>query len=128
METIPEDLIRETDYDVPTADETMAAIAEGTRIPVVQMRLSSETQSMKKVGIDLEITDEFMTNPTRITAVRIWVERVATTHEIALVRECIDLLKAYADGVDADGTAMTYDLDGLITMNTEFDEPYHFAK
>ena len=122
VETIAEDLIRETDYDVPTVDETMSNIAEGTEIPVVQMRLRSETSSMKKVGIGLEITDEFMTNPTRVSAVRIWVERVATTHEITLVREAVRTLKVQGTANGAVDIAQT--LDDIIKVNTEFEEPY----
>ena len=63
-----------------------------------------------------------MTNPTRVSAVRIWVERVATTHEITLVREAVRTLKVQGTANGAVDIAQT--LDDIIKVNTEFEEPY----
>ena len=124
METIDDDVVRDSDYDVPTVDETMRVIAEGTDIPTVEMKLSDDMEKMKKVGIGLELTDEFLDSDVRMSAVRKWVMRVAIVHEISLVIEAVNILRATAVRVNSTGIAITDDLDGIIDVGFEMEEPY----
>lgn len=124
IETQDDDVVRDSDYDVPTVDETMRNIAEGAEIPTVEMKASDDFKKMKKVGIGLELTDEFLDSDIRMSLVRKWVMRVAIVHEISLVIECVNILRDTAVRVDATGIPIGDDLDGIIDVGFEMEEPY----
>ena len=143
VETVTEDLIRQPEYTTgagtaadprniaANSEEQMVSIAPGGKIPTTIISLGSRTAELKKVGIGLAVTDEFMGNNVRVSAVQTWVERVAANHETAIVNEGINTIitgpNAGVGGVDqplvATG-AMGKNLTGIININTYFEEPY----
>ena len=134
VETVTEDLIRQPEYttstDAGAVEETMIPIAPGGKIPTTVISLGSRTAELKKVGIGVAVTDEFNSNNIRVSAVQTWVERVAVNHERAIVNEGIIAIRTgpnagtgnTAVGVPTD--TATYNLNGIIKINTYFEDPY----
>ena len=112
-------------------NETMINIAPGGKIPTTTIKLGSRSAELKKVGIGLAVTDEFNSNSVRVSALQTWVERVAVNHERAIVNEAV---KTIVDGTNAglnnqdipiqQSAAFAADLEGIIYVNTYFEEPY----
>ena len=145
VETVTEDLIRQPEYTtggstdttyigpVSTAassEEQMIAIAPGGRIPTTIISLGSRTAELKKVGIGVAVTDEFNSNNIRVSAVQTWVERVAVNHEIAIVEEGVNTIKSGTragvnnQDIPLSQQTVTGGLEGIVTVNTWFEEPY----
>ena len=144
VETVTDDLIRQPEYitgagtntydgpqqGAPNVDEQMIGIAPGGKIPTTIISLGSRTAELKKVGIGLAVTDEFNSNNIRVSAVQNWIERVAVNHEIAIVEEGVNTIKAGTRaGVNNANIALTNEdidrnLGGIIKVNTWFEEPY----
>ena len=138
VETVTEDLIRQPEYttatDAGAAEETMIPIAPGGKIPTTVISLGSRTAELKKVGIGVAVTDEFNSNNIRVSAVQTWVERVAVNHERAIVNEGIVTIRT-GPNAGVGNTAVPIpgstgsigigsNLNGIITVNTYFEEPY----
>ena len=146
VETVTEDLIRQPEFitatdtqaannaptqDRPVAGEGMIPIAPGGKIPTTIIRLGSRSAELKKVGIGVAVTDEFNSNAIRVSAIQTWVERVAVNHERAIVNEgvrtIIDGTRGGPNNVAVpiqEVTGVQNNLDGIIQVNTHFEEPY----
>ena len=123
--TVTDDQIRKPRYTTPGGEETMVPVPAGTDIPLTVVTLQSGSVNLKKVGIGLGLTDEFLGNNSRVAAAAIWVARVAVRHLISVSREIINEMLEIA-GADAarQMTGVTKNLDGIIDLNFEFEEPY----
>ena len=128
--TISDDQIRKPRYTTPEGEETMVPLAAGAQIPVSVVTLETSDAEIKKVGLGLGLTDEFLGNSNRVAAAAIWVSRVAVRHLIAVSREIVNAMLDHAAELVADGdnsrvmTGVAKNLDGIIDLNFEFEEPY----
>ena len=123
--TISDDQIRKPRYDTPEGEETMVPVAAGAEIPVAVVTLQTSDAEIKKVGLGLGLTDEFLGNSNRVAAATIWVARVAVRHLIRVSREIVNQMVAAAAADAARRVSgVTKNLEGIIDLNFEFEEPY----
>jgi hypothetical protein len=140
-QNIPGVDFRIPEYELLEEDEQMVDVSEGTTIPIATLKLGRRTVTLKKIALGLRWTYEFARNaPMRADGIRRWVQRVATRHEMALVKEGIMTILEGLTHIDfpgngdftaAGGAGTTswhdnpgYALANHILLHLQLDDPY----
>lgn len=121
------------EYQFVEDAEQMVDVSEGTLIPVSTLKLGKRTVVLKKIALGLRWTYEFARNsPMRVDGIRRWVQRVATRHEMSLVKEGIETILSGLSPVAfsnnpalaADEDMPGFSLANHIKLHLQLDDPY----